>query len=72
MAEANRAGPWAAQVIAVEQKGVERPFVSLDDLERLTREDLARLRTILGELRAVFEGWHDRTGAVYSITKAES
>jgi hypothetical protein len=36
-------GRRLAQVIAVEQRGMERPFVSLDDLERLAAEDATSL-----------------------------
>jgi hypothetical protein len=54
--------PWVAQVIAVEQGGMQRPFVSLDDLERL---DPASLRHFRAQLRKVFDGWQDRTGGVY-------
>jgi hypothetical protein len=54
-----------AQVIAVEQRGMERPFVSLDDLERLAAEDATSLPRVLGQLRMVFESWEDRTGGVY-------
>jgi len=53
---------WLAQVVAVEQRGVERPFISLDNLERIAAHDPARLPTVLVQLRAVFDGWHDRTG----------
>jgi hypothetical protein len=59
-----------AQVVAVEQRGVERPFVSLDDLELLSEQDPASLPTVLAQLRAVFESWHDRTGGVY-VNKAD-
>jgi hypothetical protein len=41
-------GEWSAQVIAVEQRGEQRAFVSLDDLERLATEDPASLPKILG------------------------
>ena len=54
-----------AQVVAVEQRGTQRAFVSLDDLERLAAEDPATLTTILGQLRTGFESWHDRTEGVY-------
>lgn len=57
------------QVIAVEQEGEQRPFVSLDDLERWVAEDPSKLPGVLKVLRAVFDGWQDRTGGVY-INKA--
>ena len=58
-------GRMLAQVIAVEQRGTERPFVSLDDLERLAADDASSLPRVLVELRRVFDGWEDRTGGVY-------
>ena len=58
-------GRMLAQVIAVEQRGMERPFVSLDDLERLATEDATSLPRVLAQLRMVFDGWEDRTGGVY-------
>jgi hypothetical protein len=62
-----RSGRWRslAQVVAVEQRGDQRAFVSLDDLERLVTEDPASLPEVLGQLRVVFEGWNDRTGGIY-------
>lgn len=57
------------QVIAVEQKGEQRPFVSLDDLERWAGEDPSKLPEVLRTLRTVYDGWQDRTGGVY-INKA--
>jgi hypothetical protein len=54
-----------AQVVAVEHRGEQRPFVSLDDLERLATQDPASLPKILGQLRAVWDSWHDSTGGVY-------
>ena len=60
-----RESGWSAQVVAVEQSGRERAFVSLDDLERLAGEDPTALGTILSQLRVVFESWHDRSGGLY-------
>jgi hypothetical protein len=54
-----------AQVIAVEQRGQERAFVALDDLERLAAEDAASLPKTVSLLRRVYENWTDRTGGVY-------
>lgn len=62
---------WVAQVVAVEQRGQERAFVSLDDLERLAAEDPATLPKVLVLLRTVFDRWHPRTGGVY-VNKLES
>jgi hypothetical protein len=59
-----RSGP-IAQVIAVEQRGGERAFVALDDIERLAADDLAGLPDTLALLRRVYEEWTDRTGGVY-------
>jgi hypothetical protein len=56
------------QVIAVEQEG-ERPFVSLDDLERWVVKDPSKLQGVLKMLRVVYDSWQDRTGGVY-INKA--
>jgi hypothetical protein len=63
-------GRSLAQVVAVERGGEQRAFVSLDDLERLATEDPASLPKILGQLRTVFESWHDRTGGIY-VNKRE-
>jgi hypothetical protein len=60
---------FIAQVIAVEQEGEERPFVSLDDLERWSAEDPSKLPDVLKMLRTVYDSWQDRTGGVY-INKA--
>lgn len=57
------------QVIAVEQEGEQRPFVSLNDLERWVVEDPSKLSGVLRTLRAVYDSWQDRTGGVY-INKA--
>jgi len=56
---------WLAQVVAVEQGGEQRAFVSLDHLERLAKGDLTRLARILDQLRSIFESWQDRTSGVY-------
>jgi hypothetical protein len=50
---------------------VERPFVSLDDLERLAADDPASLPAILVQVRTAFEDWINRTGGVY-VNKMES
>jgi hypothetical protein len=57
------------QVIAVEQERDQRPFVSLDDLERWVVEDSSKLPGVLSTLRVVYDTWEDRTGGVY-INKA--
>jgi hypothetical protein len=57
------------QVIAVEQEGHQRPFVSLDDLERWAAKDSSRIPDVLRMLRAVYDSRQDRTGGVY-INKA--
>ena len=57
------------QVIAVEQEGEQRAFVSLDHLERWVAEDPSSLPRVLKVLRAVYDSWQDRTGGVY-INKA--
>jgi hypothetical protein len=58
-------GRYLARFVAVEEAGGQRPFVSLDDLERLASEDPASLSKVLGQLRLAFEAWHDRTGGVF-------
>jgi hypothetical protein len=55
---------FIGQVIAVEQKGEKRPFVSLDDLERWGAEDPSKLPDVLRMLRTVYDSWQDRTGGV--------
>jgi hypothetical protein len=57
------------QVIAVEQDGEQRPFVSLDDLEGWVVEDPSKLPEVLRMLRAAYDSWQDRTGGIY-INKA--
>jgi hypothetical protein len=54
-----------AQVIAVEQRGQERAFVALDDLERLAAENAASLPDTLARLRRVYDKWTNRAGGVY-------
>jgi hypothetical protein len=58
-------GRYLARFVAVEEAGEQRPFVSLDDLERLVSEDPASLSKVLGQLRLAFEAWHDRSGGVF-------
>ena len=58
---------WLAQVIAVKQRSEPRPFVSLDDLERLAAEDPASLTKMLGQLRTVFESFKNRPGVIYVL-----
>ena len=60
---------YLGQVIAVEQRGVERPFVSLDGLERIMAIDPSALQENLRVARVVFDRWHNRTGGVY-VNKA--
>jgi hypothetical protein len=60
---------FIGQVIAVEQDGQQRAFVSLDDLERWANEDASKLPDLLRLFRTVYEGWEPRTGGVY-INKA--
>jgi hypothetical protein len=60
---------YIGQVIAVEQEGQQRPFVSLDDLERWAAEDSSKLPDLLRMFRTVYDSWQDRTGGVY-INKA--
>jgi hypothetical protein len=57
------------QVIAVEQEGEQRPFVSLDDLERWAAQNPSKLPDVLRMFRTVYDSWQDRTGGVY-INKA--
>jgi hypothetical protein len=56
---------WSAQVVAIENEGEQRAFVSLDDLERIATDKPAILGTVLRQLRVVFESWHNRSGGVY-------
>jgi hypothetical protein len=52
-------------MIAVEEGAEERPFVALDDLERLAMNDATELPEVFGQLRTVFDSWQPRTGGVY-------
>jgi hypothetical protein len=56
---------YIGQVIAVEQEGQQRPFVSLDDLERWAAEDPSKLPDLLRMFRTVYNSWQPRTGGVY-------
>lgn len=56
---------FIGQVIAVEQNGEQRPFVSLDDLERWAATDPSKLQDVLRIHRTVYDRWQDRTGGVY-------
>jgi hypothetical protein len=49
------------QVILVEQRGEQRPFVASDALERLVTEDPRMLPTVLRGYRAVLDPWDDGT-----------
>lgn len=55
-----------AQVICVEQAGSLRPFVSLDDLERLAADDVAFLKSIEAA-HIVFESIKERPGVTYVL-----
>jgi hypothetical protein len=56
------------QIVCVEQEGKLRPFVSLDDLERLAADDPAWLMKSLEAARTVFESIKDRPGVIYVLT----
>jgi hypothetical protein len=60
-------GRTLAQVVPLEQRGELRPFVSLDDLERLAADDPAWLTKALEYSRAVFESIKDRPGVIYVL-----
>ena len=60
-------GKALGQVICVEQGGELRPFVSLDDLERLAPDDAAWLMKSLEASRRVFESVKERPAVVYVL-----
>jgi hypothetical protein len=60
-------GKALGQVICVEQEGKLRPFVSLDDLERLADDDAAWLMKALGASRRVFESIKERPAVIYVL-----
>lgn len=61
--EIPKTGIPLAQVVAVEQGGNQRPFVSLDDLERLAASHPEKFPTMLSLLRRVYdETWANREG----------
>ena len=60
-------GKVLGQVICVEQRGELRPFVSLDDLERLACDDAAWLMKSLEAARTVFESVKDQPAVVYVL-----
>jgi hypothetical protein len=60
-------GRALGQVVCVEQGGKLRPFMSLDDLERLAADDPAWLMKSLEAARTVFESIKDRPGVIYVL-----
>jgi hypothetical protein len=62
-------GKALGQVICVEQRGELRPFVSLDDLERLAADDAAWLMKALQAARIVFESVKERPGVIYVLVE---
>lgn len=60
-------GKALGQVICVEQGSELRPFVSLDDLERLAADDAAWLMKSLEAARRVFESVKERPAVVYVL-----
>ena len=56
---------FIGQVIAVEQGGELRPFVSLVDLERWAATDPSKIQEVLRIHQTVYDGWQDKTGGVY-------
>ena len=60
-------GKALGQVICVEQKGELRPFVSLDDLERLAADDAAWVMKSLEAARRVFESIKERPAVIYVL-----
>jgi hypothetical protein len=52
-------------MIAVEENEVRRPYVALDDLERLAADEALDLGTIFDQLRVVFDSWRPRTSDVF-------
>jgi hypothetical protein len=56
---------FIGQVIAVEQDGDQRPFVSLVDLERWAAAGPSNLQRVLRIHRTVYDSWRDRAGGVY-------
>jgi len=59
---------FIGQVIAVEQEGAQRPFVSLEDLERWAAADPSTLPDVLRIHRTVYDSWQDKTGGIYINT----
>ena len=60
-------GGFGWQVIAVEKGGTVRPFVSLDDLERIAADDPALVMKTLVYSRRVWESIKDRPTVVYVL-----
>ena len=60
-----REGKALGQTICVEQSGVLRPFVSLDDLERLAADGDTWPAKGLEAARIVFESVKERPGVIY-------
>src|SRR5262245_25320121 len=60
-------GALAWQVIPVEQGGTLRPFISLDDLERIATDDPASVMKVLGYARTVWESVKDHPPVAYVI-----
>jgi hypothetical protein len=58
-------GGWAAKMVAIEEAGEQKPFVALDDLERLAADETVRLALVFSQLRKVFESWEPRAGGVF-------
>jgi hypothetical protein len=62
-------GKALGQVVCVEQEGKLRPFVSLDDLERLAADDSAWLMKSLEAARTVFESIKERPAVIYVLKR---
>ena len=55
------------QVIAVERRGKQRPFVDLEALERLAADDVSVLPKLLGVYRTIWDREVDRAHPVYVL-----
>jgi hypothetical protein len=60
-------GALAWQVIPVEQGDTLRPFISLDDLERIAANDPASVTKVLGYARRVWDSTKDRPQTIVYV-----
>jgi hypothetical protein len=54
---------WKAHLVAIEEAGDQRAYVSLDDRKWLALDNSVDLGKVLGQLRTLFESWKIEPGA---------